>query len=203
MNSRLCLHRSKNNQPNRRSTHCRTDDTLAADGVSHSDSQPPPATRGCHPPPESVLPIYYPYPDPYPFQKHLHFCTGRRPICTFARYRCLPMSPCPHAPALTRCIPCQRVNLPAGQLVIPLANRPTDQRINKPMRLVLVQRSKGTARPCVRYYLRNFKTALACICSRASSAEETFRNNFRELRSFRTSMSLPMRVSGGTLPSHR
>jgi len=35
MNSRSWLHRSQNNQPNQRSTHCRTDDTLAADGVSY------------------------------------------------------------------------------------------------------------------------------------------------------------------------
>jgi hypothetical protein len=32
---------------------------------------PPPATRSCHPPPGTCL-------------SHLHLCTGRRPICTFA-----------------------------------------------------------------------------------------------------------------------
>ena len=39
----------------------------------------------------------------------LHLCTGRRPICTFARFLC---------------IPCQRVNLPAcplAQALVPLS----------------------------------------------------------------------------------
>ena len=54
MNDSMTDHRSKNNQPNRRSTYCRTDNTLHEDEVSHLDSHPPPATRGCHLPPEAM-----------------------------------------------------------------------------------------------------------------------------------------------------
>ena len=57
MNDSMTDHQFKIKEPNGWSTYCRTDDTLAADGVSHSDSLPPPATRGCHPPPETVPPL--------------------------------------------------------------------------------------------------------------------------------------------------
>ena len=54
MNDSMTAHQFKIKEPNGWSTYCRTDNTLAADGVSHPDSQPPPATRGCHPPPEAM-----------------------------------------------------------------------------------------------------------------------------------------------------
>ena len=92
MNERSQLHRSKNNQPNRRSTHCRTDDTLAADGVSHSDSHPPPATRGCHPPPEVLSPTFAPL---HAAKPHLHLCTVSLPPH-------VPMPPCQHVPSRLR-----------------------------------------------------------------------------------------------------
>ena len=54
MNDSMTAHQFKIKEPNHRSTHCRTDNTLHADGVSHPDSHPPPATRGCHLPPEAM-----------------------------------------------------------------------------------------------------------------------------------------------------
>ena len=113
MNDSMTAHQFKIKETNGWSTYCRTDDTLAADGVSHPDSQPPPATRGCHPPPEVLSPTFAPL---HAAKPHLHLCTVSLP---------------PHAPALTRCIPCQRVNLTTGQLVIRLANWPTGPLVNR------------------------------------------------------------------------
>ena len=113
MNERSQLHRTKNNQPNHRSTYCRTDNTLHADGVSHSDSHPPPATRGCHPPPEVLL---------------SHICTFARGEAAFAPLHGILTSPCPHAPVPTCPLAasprsCQRVNLPACPLAQALPPR--------------------------------------------------------------------------------
>ena len=131
MNSRLCLHRSKNNQPHRRSTYCRTDDTLAADGVSHPDSHPPPATRGCHPPPEAMhslkgkpetgmdaagiypkLTIRFPYAAPFERWISLFHRASEPPGLS-----CVPLvnvSTCQHAPlaqARVSMSPCHRAHM--------------------------------------------------------------------------------------------
>ena len=54
MNDSMTAHQFKIKEPNGWSTYCRTDNTLHEDEVSHSDSLPPPATRGCYPPPEAM-----------------------------------------------------------------------------------------------------------------------------------------------------
>ena len=67
---------------------------------------PPPATRGSHPPPEVLSPTFAPL---HAAKPHLHLCTVSLP---------------PHALALTRCIPCQRVNMPAcplAQALVPVS----------------------------------------------------------------------------------
>ena len=98
MNDSMTAHQFKIKEPNGWSTYCRTDDTLAADGVSHSDSVPPPATRGCHPPPETLSQPYTQYSilDTLVF----HFCT-------FARFPYLPMPPRLRAVSLVNVSTCQ------------------------------------------------------------------------------------------------
>ena len=51
MNDSMTDHQFKIKEPNGWSTYCRNDNTLHEDEVSHSDSYPLPATRGCHLPP--------------------------------------------------------------------------------------------------------------------------------------------------------
>ena len=144
MNDRSWLHRSKNNQPNQRSTYCRTDNTLAADEVSHSDSHPPPATRGCHPPPEAMhslkgkpetgmdaagiypkLTIRFPYGAPFDCWISLFHRASEPPGLLCVPH--VPLSPCPHVPsrlrrALVNVSTCQPV--PSRKRVCPMSPCP-------------------------------------------------------------------------------
>ena len=135
MNDSMTAHQFKIKEPNGWSTHCRTDDTLAADGVSHSDSLPPPATRGFHPPTETLSQPYTQYSilDTLVF----HFCTFAQAGGRFAPLHgffasLVNVSTCPRAPSRKRVSPCQPV---PSRKRCPLA---TFGRVE-------VQPSKGTA----------------------------------------------------------
>ena len=100
MNDSMTAHQFKIKEPNGWSTYCRTDDTLAADEVSHSDSHPPPATRGCHPPPVVLL---------------SHFCTFAQAAGRFAPLHGIVASPCPPAPMPPRLRAASLVNVSTCQ----------------------------------------------------------------------------------------
>ena len=146
MNDRSQLHRSKNNQPNHRSTYCRTDNTLHEDEVSHSDSFPPPATRGCHPPPETLSQPYTQYSilDTLVF----HFCTFARGEAAFAPLHGFLTSPCPRANMSPRGFAallstCQLASLSPRACACPHAPVPTCPLAT--FGRVKVQRFNGTA----------------------------------------------------------
>ena len=116
MNDSMTAHQFKIKEPNGWSTYCRTDNTLAADGVSHPDSHPPPATRGCHPPPEVLSPTFAPL---HAAKPHLHLYTSRPgqpslwapgPLACIAA-SLVNVSTCQHVPSRKRVSPCPRAHM--------------------------------------------------------------------------------------------